>query len=114
MVMTLADASDSQAWASRGAVSSSGLTMNIVQSLRGVAIMLAALGMLSDGDVGSASGGFGVTLNMGTFSSKGHNHLATKRKGGSRAQVSRPVKFPKTRRTRRCHAHSHHKLQADA
>ncbi len=68
----------------------------------------------TDEDVGPVSGGFGVTLNMGIFSSKGHNHLATKQKGGGRAQVSRPVKFPKTRRARRRHAHSHHQVQADA
>ncbi|MCY1411590.1 hypothetical protein D9M71_269790 [compost metagenome] len=66
--MTLADASDSQACTSKVSVLSSGLTMNIVLGVRGVAMMLGpgskAHSAVSCGEGGSVSGGLGVGLNM--------------------------------------------------
>ncbi|MNT93863.1 hypothetical protein D3C86_2065580 [compost metagenome] len=66
--MTLADASDSQACTNKVSVLSSGLTMNIVLGVRGVAMMLGpgskAHSAVSCREAGSESGGFGVTLNM--------------------------------------------------
>ena len=84
-VMTLAEASVSQASPSKVWASSSGLTVYIVLSLRGMARMSASEGMRS------VSGGLGEGLTIVECSKMWSHHLlATKQEGGSCTQVSRP------------------------